>query len=381
MIRDSLKPATSLIRSVFGTNGMAEQMSVLEAKIDEMTLRLQALDAAAASRRTGIADARVERIDQKGFVSTSLPSGKVYELSVDQDSSDSWHAAVSANVLNGPNWHFLMAWLRPDDVFFDLGANIGTMSIPAAVAGCHVTAFEMLGANIAHLERAIARNQLTNISVIAGALSDRPGFAGLGGTSAWGTVTPHALVSVPTVVIDDYVQQRATKRVDVIKIDIEGSEQKALIGAADLLDRDHPDIVIESNSATCGAFGMSYRDLFRLLLGHAYRLYRILPDSLAPWCLEMVQEAVAPDYLATTKDEAAITARCGWPIRPMTDADFIASILESAKYDGAPRLHILAVADRLPASVRSDPRVAKLLEEWQPMMQDSAFETIRLGSS
>ena len=65
-----------------------------------------------------------------------------YELSVDQDSADSWHAAVSANALNGPNWEFLMAFLKPGDVFFDLGANIGTMSIPAAVAGARVTAFE-----------------------------------------------------------------------------------------------------------------------------------------------------------------------------------------------------------------------------------------------
>ena len=122
--------------------------------------------------------------------------------------------------------------------------------------------------------------------MIAGALSDRPGFAGVGGVSAWGMVTADALVSGPsTVVLDDYVRQQDVGRVDVIKIDIEGSEQKALIGAASLLGRDHPDIVIEINSATCGAFGMSYRDLFRLLLGHGYHLYRILPYSLAPWKL------------------------------------------------------------------------------------------------
>ena len=40
MIRDSLKPATSLLRSVIGTNGMAAQMATLEAKIDSLTRRI-----------------------------------------------------------------------------------------------------------------------------------------------------------------------------------------------------------------------------------------------------------------------------------------------------------------------------------------------------
>jgi FkbM family methyltransferase len=378
MVRDLLRPATSFIRSVCGTNGIAVQIAVLEAKIDALTQRLYALGPNAAPV---VPDVPTELIVQKGFISAALPNGVAYELSVDQDSADSWHAAVSANALNGPNWEFLMAFLKPGDVFFDLGANIGTMSIPAAVAGARVTAFEMLGSNIAHLERAIIRNHLTNIAVIAGALSDRPGFAGVGGVSAWGMVTADALVSVPTVVLDDYVRQQDVGRVDVIKIDIEGSEQKALIGAASLLGRDHPDIVIEINSATCGAFGMSYRDLFRLLLGHGYHLYRILPYSLAPWKLDMVQEAVAHDYLATTKDEAAIIARCRWPIRPMTDADMFASIFESAKYEGVPRLHVLAIADRLPVTVKADPRVKKLLEEWKPLTADPVFDTIRLGTA
>ena len=41
----------------------------------------------------------------------------------------------------------------------------------------------------------------------------------------------------------------------------------------------------------------------------------------------------------------------------MTDADMFASIFESAKYEGVPRLHVLAIADRLPVTVKADPRV------------------------
>ena len=320
-------------------------------------------------------------VDQKTFITATLPDGLSYQLSVDQDTADPWHLAASANGLQGLTWQFLMAWIKAGDVFFDMGANIGTMSVPAAIVGAQVTGFEMLSSNLAHLERAIERNHLTNVTVIAGALSDRHELVGLGGVSAWGMITEQATVFTPSVVIDDYVRQKNIARVDVIKIDIEGSEQKALAGAAMLLERDHPDIIIEINSLTCGTFGMSYRDLFRLLLGHGYQLFRIFPDSLAPWTLDMVQEASAPDYLATTKSEKEITERCGWPVRPATDADLVDLILTSAQYQGAARLHVLAVADRLPAKVKSDPRVAQLLKEWKPLEKDPLFKTLQVGSA
>jgi FkbM family methyltransferase len=269
--------------------------------------------------------------------------------------------------LQESTWQFLMSWLKPGDVFFDLGANIGIMSIPAAVAGARVTSFEMLSSNVVHLERGIMRNRLTNISVVMGALFDQPDYVGAGGSSAWGMIAEGALVSVPTIVLDDYVRKKRIERVDVMKIDIEGSEQKALTGARKLLERDHPDIVIEVNSSTCGLFGGSCRSLMRQLVGHGYKLYRILPDALARWEPEMVQEALAPDYLATIKTEGAIVERCQWPIRTLTDADIVASVLRSAQYEGACRLHIMAVADRLPEAVRTDPRVVRLLKEWHPL--------------
>jgi SAM-dependent methyltransferase len=44
MIRDTLKPATNFIRSVIGTNGVAEQMARVDAKIDALAQRLPGLD-------------------------------------------------------------------------------------------------------------------------------------------------------------------------------------------------------------------------------------------------------------------------------------------------------------------------------------------------
>ncbi len=373
-----LKQAVGLVRSIVGTNGVATQLARIDGKLDALSRMLD--DPGPMSQPVSPTEVHpAQPVDEKDFVAATLPDGVVFQLSTDRNSIDPWHSAVSANAWQGADWKFLMAWLKPGNVFFDLGANIGMMTIPAAVSGAQVTAFEMLGSNIAHLERAIMRNGLANITVVAGALSDRPDFVGLGGVSAWGMVTDDALVYVPTVVIDDYVRQKKIEHVDVIKIDIEGSELRALTGAEALLDRDHPDIILEVNSLTCGTFGSSYRDLFRLVVGHGYRIYRIFPDRLVTWTIDMVQEAVAPDYLVTIKDEEAIAARCGWPIRQVTDEDLIDSILASAQYEGVPRLHVLAVAERLPATVTADPRVARLLAEWKPLETDPVLDTIRIG--
>jgi len=202
-------------------------------------------------------------------------------------------------------------------------------------------------------------------------------------------------VSVPAVPIDDYVRLRGISRVDVMKIDIEGSEMRALAGAAGLIARDHPDIIVESNALTCGANGYSYRDLLRRLRDFGYTVYWLhrtppsaagmnagqsQPDRLCPWPEDAVQEVVYIDYLATTKDPASVEKRSGRKIATMTDAETVAGILSAARYDRYWRMHVLAVADRLPKAVAANPRVKEVLREWAPLASDPSFEALRVGT-
>ncbi len=315
------------------------------------------------------------------FVTASLPDGKTYALSVDPTQRDAYHEAVSAAGLQDATWLFLINWLRPDEVFFDLGANIGTISIPAALRCNRVHAFEMLAENIVHLRRALERNKIGNVAIVQAAVSDAPGLVGVIGSSAWGVVVAEATLSVPTVVIDDYVRVRGITRVDVMKVDIEGSEQRALAGAAGLIARDHPDIVLECNSVTCGNSGYSYRDLLRGIRDVGYTVYRIQADHLCPWPEAAVQEVVYADYLATVKDAPTITARARRNIAVMTDAETIAGVLSAARYDEMWHMHVLAVADGLPKAVVADPQVRALLAEWAPLASRPAMATLRTGTA
>ena len=328
------------------------------------------------------------------FVAVSLADGTTYDLSIEPTDRDAYHEAVSVAGTQDATWSFLINWLMSSDVFFDLGANIGTISIPAAFRCTRVHAIEMVAQNVVHLRRALERNRLSNVTIIQAAVSDTPGLVGVGGGSAWGHVVSEAIVLVPTLPIDDYVRLRGISRVDVMKIDIEGSEMRALAGAAGLIARDHPDIIVESNSLTCGANGYSYRDLLRRLRDFGYTVYRLhrtppsaagagqpsQPDRLCPWPEDSVQEVVYIDYLATTKDPASVEKRSGWKIAAMTDAETVAGVLSAALYDRYWRMHVLAVAGRLPKTVAGNSGVKEALREWAPLASDASFDALRIGT-
>jgi FkbM family methyltransferase len=315
------------------------------------------------------------------YVAYTLPGGLAYELSLPAVDRDAFVQSLAAGATRDAPWRFLMDWVRPGDVFFDLGANLGSFSIPLAVHGAQVHAFELLYANLDHMAKSVARNKLKNMSLVLGALWDAPGAVGFAGHSAWGTVYGDTCTFLATLTIDDYVRSRQVARVDVLKIDIEGSEKQALRGAAQLLERDHPDIVIECNVLACGNNGYSYQELLAFLAARGYRFYRLHQRSLCPWAPGSVQEVVNADYLATTRTPEEIATRCTWPIAQLTQAESIAHILQQESYNDHHRAHVLAVAERLPAAVRDDPGVAALLSQWAPLAQQPFFRNLKTGAA
>jgi len=315
------------------------------------------------------------------YVTVTLPSGASYELSIAAGDRDIYHSAVAAQSAYDENWHFLNAWTRPGDVFFDLGANIGTITIPAAINGAKVHAFELLDANVQHIVKSVERNALSSVSIVLGALSDHEGLAAFAGYSAWGEVVKVALVSIPTVVIDNYVQNRSVSLVNTMKIDIEGSELAALRGACRLIDRDHPDIVIECNALTCSNQGYSYRDLLRFLEENAYNLYRLHDRRLCPWRAEQVQEVICTDYFATVKTAAMITARSGWPIADLTSEETIENIACQDLYGDDHKQFVLAIENTLPPAIRFDPRISALLAKWQEISDANSIAVMKIGAA
>ncbi|WP_435065590.1 FkbM family methyltransferase [Halobaculum sp. EA56] len=134
----------------------------------------------------------------------------------------------------------LVSDLRPDDVFYDIGANIGLYSclVADAVSG-PVFAFEPHPANADRLEENVELNG-AEVTVFRCALADSTGSAELNVTLDEIGSAGHSLVSDPSEGLDrvtvetrrgdEFVTEQGLPRPTVLKIDVEGAESAVLDG-------------------------------------------------------------------------------------------------------------------------------------------------------
>ena len=85
----------------------------------------------------------------------------------------------------------------------------------------------------------------------------------------------------PVITLDAFCAEQGVTRVDFIRMDIEGAELMALMGALTILDRDRPHVLLEIHPAMLqarfGASGEAVLDLFR---DRGYRMFALNGDRL-----------------------------------------------------------------------------------------------------
>jgi FkbM family methyltransferase len=142
----------------------------------------------------------------------------------------------------------MLAHLRPGDVVWDVGANIGWFALLAARAvgrAGAVTAFEPSLTNVLWLERNAARNGL-QLTVVRAAASDGTGWARFdASTSLGGHLTSSGHNLVRTVTLDDWAAGHGLP--SFVKIDVEGAEAAVLTGARRLLATGRTVILCEAH--------------------------------------------------------------------------------------------------------------------------------------
>lgn len=171
----------------------------------------------------------------------------------------------------------LLAAIHDGDSFFDVGANIGTVTLPVALAGAaECLAFEPERANAARLAENAELNGLANVTVIEAAAWREPGEVRLRGDGPVGTGTASAFAhgdgttAVPAVTIDDFAGGgRAAP--SVIKIDVEGAELEVLRGAERALASGAVrELFVETHPASLAQRGESEAELISILESHGY---------------------------------------------------------------------------------------------------------------
>jgi len=143
--------------------------------------------------------------------------------------------------------------VRPGDVVLDCGANVGVYTRHALEAGARlVVAIELAPENLTCLRRNFAPEiDAGRVIVYPKGVWDRDdelqlNTSQLSGGDSVALQVPGSRQGprVPLTTIDKLVEELRLERVDLIKMDIEGSERRALAGARQTVARFHPRLAI-----------------------------------------------------------------------------------------------------------------------------------------
>lgn len=175
-------------------------------------------------------------------------------------------------------FRMIIASLKKGDIFFDIGANAGVLSVHSSYFCQQVYAFEPDPYYNSVLTRNVARNQRENISVIDWGVYQEKGETKLftdnsGGISPSLQYSNHeSQVKINLNSIDNGIEDDIIPFPDVIKIDIEGAEYHAILGMNKLLQSENGPrlIFLEIHPTMLEKFESSESEVFQKLKDYSY---------------------------------------------------------------------------------------------------------------
>jgi FkbM family methyltransferase len=191
-------------------------------------------------------------------------------------------------------------WLRhaATPVVYDLGANVGFISTHLAQMLANqapkIYAFEPVPATFSKLEVSVSRLGVhAAVHPVPFALSDSPGTLRIafsrGNSLVSRVVTDHTsspgeqIVCARGTTLDEFSAELGVQPT-LMKMDIEGSEIAALMGAQNLLSReDRPSVLFEHNPVALSERGATARCFSELLAGYDFYYVDDLENQILPF--------------------------------------------------------------------------------------------------
>lgn len=240
---------------------------------------------------------------------------------------------------------FLRKLLRPGDHVIDIGANYGVYSLSAARcvgAEGRVWSFEPASRTLMFLQESAALNRFSQLITLGCALSDRTGVGqlslhenselnSLGSVAASGASETVQLRS-----IDECMHEFDWQRIDFLKIDAEGEEEKILRGGKRFFADLSPIVQYEIKDS-CG----SNLGLVNVFSSIGYDSYRLLPGLgvLVPFNAGDPVDGFLLNLFACKSDTASRLAERGLLLQ-FTSSELIAAkgrALDQSKFYTWPR--------------------------------------------
>lgn len=191
---------------------------------------------------------------------------------------------------------FIDSFLKPGMVFVDIGANEGFFSVFASRrvgAMGKLIAFEPSSREVERLRANLSLNNISNVRVETCALANASGTAelriceyGHEGQNTLGNFAYNVQQSGTQVVqlcsLDEYLDSHPVDRLDFIKMDVEGAEQKVLEGARRTLAKFKPVVLLELNDKALKFQNASCESVVNVLRSMDYAIYNFCSRTGQP---------------------------------------------------------------------------------------------------
>ena len=185
----------------------------------------------------------------------------------------------------------------------ELGCHVGTMSVPAAALGRNVLAIDASQTHVELVRASAIHNQLANLKAIRYAISQENGYVNFQEDGPFGRIISNPSSKqenmVPSKRVDSLLEEFGWESVDLIKIDIEGSELNALKSMEDFLAQSNaPVIIYESNGVTFDLYDYSIPFIRDYLEDLGYKTYRFEKERFIYCPPRQLQPEVCLDAIA-----------------------------------------------------------------------------------
>jgi FkbM family methyltransferase len=142
---------------------------------------------------------------------------------------------------------------KPKGIILDLGAHIGTFTVKHALnPSNYIYSFEPAYNSARLLKKNLKLNNLRNVKILKYAVADKTCEKQFR-IPEWSNVNPglYCDTGIKTLVkvyaLDDFVKEFKLKKIDFMKIDVEGAEIPLLNGAKNTLKKFKPKLAIETS--------------------------------------------------------------------------------------------------------------------------------------
>lgn len=182
----------------------------------------------------------------------------------------------------------IIALAKAGTTYIDVGANIGLLSIPVLTSnpGVKVISIEASPGTLSFLRKtwatATRRDDWIIVGTAVGASSGTAEFwTGSGAQGAFdglldtGRGGPKHPISVKVSTIDDIWTSNGRPLVSVLKIDIEGGESQALLGARACIAATRPTIILEWTERNLRAYGVQSDALLSFCEANDYQAFAV----------------------------------------------------------------------------------------------------------